>query len=46
MENIVDADYLEWWKVHETEFPSLALMAFDAAAIAAMSAEAERVFSR
>jgi hypothetical protein len=46
IENVVDADYGPWWKVHETEFPNLTLIAFDAAAIAAMSAVAERVFSR
>jgi hypothetical protein len=44
--SISNGQYLQWWMDHQTEFPSLAAMALDAAAIAAMSAEVERVFSR
>jgi len=45
VEDIPDQEYLHWWKSHEAQFPNLSGMAFEAAAIAAMSAEAERVFS-
>jgi len=41
-------DYLslmEYWKLHEVEWPQLAQMAFDLLAIPAMSSECERVFS-
>lgn len=38
-------DVCEWWRVHESEWPSLARMAFDMIAIPAMSSECERLFS-
>jgi hypothetical protein len=36
---------LMWWKERQTEWPSLAAMAFDVLSIPLMSAECERVFS-
>lgn len=36
---------LNWWKERQTEFPTLARMAFDLFSIPAMSSEVERVFS-
>jgi hypothetical protein len=43
--SIANSDYINWWMENRYRFPCLATMAFDAAAIAAMSAEVERVFS-
>jgi hypothetical protein len=45
-ESIPNSAYIDWWMEHRTLYPNLAVMALDAAAIAAMSAEIERVFSR
>jgi hAT family protein len=36
---------LVWWKEHQTDFPILSRMAFDAFSIPAMSSEVERAFS-
>ena len=36
---------MEYWKLHEVEWPQLAQMAFDLLVIPAMSSECERVFS-
>jgi hypothetical protein len=41
VEDIPDQEYLHWWKFQEVQFPNLSAMAFEAAAIPAMSAEAE-----
>jgi len=38
-------DMCGWWKAHESQWPSLARMAFDMMAIPAMSSECERLFS-
>ena len=38
-------DICGWWKAHESQWPSLARMAFDMIAIPAMSSECERLFS-
>jgi hypothetical protein len=43
--SIANSEYINWWMENQYRFPCLATMAFDAAAIAAMSAEVERVFS-
>lgn len=37
--------YLEWWKMHQGEFPRLAQLARDIFGIPGMSAEVERLFS-
>ena len=34
-----------WWKAHESQWPSLARMAFDMIAIPAISLECKRLFS-
>lgn len=39
------ADALEWWKVHESNFPSLACMARQYLAVPVSSASVERLFS-
>lgn len=39
------AGHLDWWRLHETEFPRLARMARDIFSIPSMSAEVERLFS-
>jgi len=41
-----DACPLQWWKLHEKEFPVCAAMARDILAIVASSTEPERCFSR
>ncbi|XP_051170278.1 uncharacterized protein LOC127287402 [Leptopilina boulardi] len=41
-----DVDILEWWKMHEKSFKSLAKMARDYLAIQATSVQSERVFSK
>ena len=40
-----DIEALDWWKMHEKEFPVCAKMARDILAIPASSAECERIFS-
>ena len=37
--------YLQWWMIHEVEFPRLAQFARDIFGIPGMSAEVERLFS-
>ena len=37
--------YLQWWLIHEAEFPRLARFARDVFGIPGMSAEVERLFS-
>lgn len=37
--------YLQWWSIHEAEFPRLAELARDIFGIPGMSAEVERLFS-
>jgi hypothetical protein len=37
--------YLQWWMIHEAEFPRLAQFARDIFGIPGMSAEVERLFS-
>ena len=41
-----DAASLEWWKMHNTQFPTIAKLALKYLAIPASSAPSERVFSR
>ena len=36
---------LEWWKQHESQFPTLSKMALDYLSILLMSAKCERIFS-
>ena len=38
-------DICGWWKAHESQWPSLARMAFDMIAIPAISSEYKRLFS-
>lgn len=40
-----EIDILEWWKMHEHQFPYLALMARDYLAASATSVPSEQVFS-
>lgn len=42
---LATADALEWWKVHDSRFPSLARMARQYLAVPASSASVERLFS-
>lgn len=37
---------VHWWQGNEREYPTLSKIAYDVFAVPAMSAEAERVFSR
>ncbi|CAK1595752.1 unnamed protein product [Parnassius mnemosyne] len=39
-------DILEWWRIHETEYPTLSKMARDFLSIPATSVPAERLFSK
>ncbi|CAG9836709.1 unnamed protein product [Diabrotica balteata] len=39
-------DFLEWWRTHETEYPTLSKMARDFLLIPATSVPAERLFSK
>ena len=40
-----DFDLMEWWKTNESEYPTLARIAFDILSIPCMSVEPERAFS-
>jgi hAT family C-terminal dimerisation region len=45
-ESLNSFDVIAWYKGNESQFPTLSSIAFDLYAVPAMSAEAERVFSR
>lgn len=42
----LDSNPLEWWKVHQYQFPTLALAAREALALQATSVQSERLFSK
>jgi len=42
----VHSDPLDWWKIHETKFPNLGVLARKFLAIQASSAPSERIFSQ